>query len=150
MGLVNLTGRLLFAFLFLSSGAQKLSSFNLSNGGPTMEFMAPKLDTAIGSLQRILGQSLDIPKAWYVYALGVAIFLELAGGVLFVLGSNLGAWLLMAFLGVVTPVMHNWWDLKEGSEEQITDMVQFFKNVALLGSLLIFVSARSSPKYKLA
>lgn len=33
---------------------------------------------------------------------------------------------------------------------QITDMVQFFKNVALLGSLLIFVSARSSPKYKLA
>lgn len=34
-------------------------------------------------------------QAWYVYALGVAIFLELAGGVLFVLGSNLGAWLLV-------------------------------------------------------
>lgn len=25
----------------------------------------------------------------------------------------------MAFLGVVTPVMHNWWDMKEGSEDQV-------------------------------
>lgn len=93
--------------------------------------------------------------------------------------------------------MHNFWDMKDGSEEQvrihindaegcwqaehearsdsctarahvhsssyscfgldacrcalqIADMVQFFKNVALLGSLLIFVSARSGPKFKLA
>lgn len=34
-------------------------------------------------------------QAFYVYALGAAIFLELAGGVLFVLGSRLGAFLLV-------------------------------------------------------
>lgn len=142
MGLINLTGRLLFAFLFLSSGAQKLSTFNLSNGGPTMEFMAPKMDVAVQHIEKLIGHSLNVPKAFYVYALGASIFAELAGGVLFVLGSGLGAYLLITFLSVVTPIMHPFWDMKDGSEEQIADMVQFFKNVALLGSLLIFVSAR--------
>jgi uncharacterized membrane protein YphA (DoxX/SURF4 family) len=149
MGLVNVTGRLLFAFLFLSSGAQKLSTFNLSTGGPTMDFMAPKLDQALAGIEKFAGQSLNVPKSFYVYALGAAIFLELAGGVLFVLGSRLGAWLLILFLASVTPVMHNFWDLKEGSEEQITDMIQFFKNLALFGALLIFVSTRQT-RIKLA
>jgi hypothetical protein len=34
-------------------------------------------------------------QAFYVYALGASIFAELAGGVLFVLGSGLGAYLLV-------------------------------------------------------
>ena len=120
-------------------------------------------------------------------ALGVAIFLELAGGVLFVLGSNLGSCFLVGsppiskprvkppavetpslktpmtgspvrhqrcgsisptvtasrhnpscvqenddygaslcaqatFLLLVTPIMHNFWTLKEGSQEQLVDM----------------------------
>ena len=55
--------RLLFAFLFLSSGAQKLSTFNLSNGGPTMEFMAPKMDVAVQHIEKLIGQSLNVPKA---------------------------------------------------------------------------------------
>jgi HR-like lesion-inducing len=54
--------RLLFAFLFLSSGAQKLSTFNLSDGGPTMEFMAPKMDIAVQHIERLIGQSLNVPK----------------------------------------------------------------------------------------
>lgn len=54
--------RLLFAFLFLSSGAQKLSTFNLSNGGPTMEFMAPKMDVAVQHIEKLIGQSLNVPK----------------------------------------------------------------------------------------
>jgi len=44
------------------SGAQKLSTFNLSTGGPTMEFMAPKLDQALASIEKFVGQSLDVPK----------------------------------------------------------------------------------------
>ncbi len=39
MGAMSLVGRLLVAFLFLSSAAQKLSTFNLSDGGPTMDLM---------------------------------------------------------------------------------------------------------------
>lgn len=39
MGAVPLVGRLLVAVLFLSSAAQKLSTFNLSDGGPTMDLM---------------------------------------------------------------------------------------------------------------
>jgi len=39
MGAVPLVGRLLVAVLFLSSAAQKLSTFNFSDGGPTMDLM---------------------------------------------------------------------------------------------------------------
>lgn len=45
MGSVAFIGRLMVAFLFLTSGAQKLSSFNLSDGGPTMDLMVRRLLT---------------------------------------------------------------------------------------------------------
>jgi uncharacterized membrane protein YphA (DoxX/SURF4 family) len=39
MGAVALLGRLMVALIFLTSGAQKLTSFSLSDGGPTMDIM---------------------------------------------------------------------------------------------------------------
>lgn len=146
-----------------------------------------------------------------MYALGATIFLELAGGVLFVLGSRLGAFLLVRsffsavycsacvvcaacgaagadglcagtcdpkmwgsicrgigiaccgihpkshpehllyapqilFLVAVTPVMHNFWDLKDGSEEQVSSICMPLSqseclptdsgNVAVMGAAL--------------
>ena len=34
----------------------------MSTGGPTMEFMAPKLDQAVQAVEALLGQSLNMPK----------------------------------------------------------------------------------------
>lgn len=48
----------------MRSGAQKLSTFNLSTGGPTLDFLAPKLDIAIASIEKFVGQSFDVPKVW--------------------------------------------------------------------------------------
>jgi len=149
MGNLALLGRLLFAFLFLSSGAQKLASFNLEKGGPTMEFMAPKLDEFFAGVRSLTGVHFDVPQEIYVYLLGIAIFLELAGGILFVLGSKLGATLLALFLLAVTPIMHNFWTMPENSQEQLTDMIMFFKNLALLGATFFFIGA-SPTKLKRA
>mmetsp|Transcript_17159 Transcript_17159/g.51342 ORF Transcript_17159/g.51342 Transcript_17159/m.51342 type:complete len:150 (+) Transcript_17159:243-692(+) len=149
MGAVPLVGRLLVAVLFLSSAAQKLSTFNFSDGGPTMDLMAPKLDKFISSVEHFTGQTLHVPREAYVYALGIAIGLELAGGILFILGSQLGALMLIAFLGLVTPIMHDFWNQKEGSEAQITEMIQAFKNLALLGALLVIASTPRRARMKL-
>ena len=55
-----------WVFQTTRSGAQKLSTFNLSTGGPTMEFMAPKLDQAVASVEHLVGQSLDVPKVGHI------------------------------------------------------------------------------------
>lgn len=47
MASVAFIGRLMVAFLFLSSGAQKLSSFNLSDGGPTMDLMVRRFSIKV-------------------------------------------------------------------------------------------------------
>ena len=53
-------GRVLFAFLFISSRFQKLTSFNLQNGGPVMGGMAPKMDNFLKTLDHVAGVQLPI------------------------------------------------------------------------------------------
>ena len=62
---VAFVGRVLFAFLFISSGFQKLTSFNLSNGGPVMSGMAPKMDNFLKTLDQVAGVKLPIPQVSY-------------------------------------------------------------------------------------
>ena len=59
---IAFVGRVLFAFLFLSSGFQKLTSFNLSTGGPVMTGMAPKMDTFLRTLDQVAGVQLPLPQ----------------------------------------------------------------------------------------
>ncbi|GAB4820319.1 hypothetical protein N2152v2_007365 [Parachlorella kessleri] len=87
-------GRLLFVFIFLSSGLQKLQSFDIVTGGPTMAVMEPKLDTFLQRVNHWAGTSLPITKAMYPYALLASIALELGGGLLFLLNRRFGAVLL--------------------------------------------------------
>ena len=119
-GFVAFVGRVLFAFLFLSSGFQKLTSFNPSDGGPVMDGMTPKMDNFLKTMDHVAGIQLPIPQVsdlWsgrvthstqpskckslimqgsYKFMLAFAIFLELAGGLLFILNSTWGAVLLVS------------------------------------------------------
>lgn len=53
-------GRVLFAFLFISSGFQKLASFNFSDGGPVMSAMAPKMNNFLSSIDTSFGVKLPV------------------------------------------------------------------------------------------
>ena len=44
------------------SGAQKLASFRLPSGGPTMDMMAPKMDEFLNSVSSLSGLDLHVPK----------------------------------------------------------------------------------------
>lgn len=98
--------------------------------------------------------------------LAFAIFLELAGGLLFIFNSTWGAVLLVSayrasvsghckslshavpcnvqswFMIAVTPVMHNFWDEQENSPGRLNETINFFK-VCLL-CCLSFCDAQSA------
>jgi uncharacterized membrane protein YphA (DoxX/SURF4 family) len=75
-----------------------------------------------------------------VAATGVAL---LIGGASFLLGikPKVGALSIAGFLAGVSPVMHNFWK-SENPEQRMHDMVDFSKNMALLGAAMALMTVR--------
>lgn len=73
-----------------------------------------------------------------VMASGAAL---IVGGASLLLGvkPKLGAAAIAGFLAGVSPVMHNFWEQTDPQQRQ-TEMIQFSKNMALLGSSLALMS----------
>ena len=81
--------------------------------------------------------SKGVPAARFgVIASGIMLLL---GGLGIILGVYpiIAAGTLAVFLALVTPVMHDFWAAPE--EEQQNEMVNFIKNVELLGASLVFL-----------
>ncbi len=70
-------------------------------------------------------------------AVGVSGAMLLLGGASVLLGvkPKYGALLILAFLSAVSPVMHDFWNIEEPNQK-MNDMVNFSKNLALLGGAL--------------
>ena len=64
-------------------------------------------------------------------------------GVLLGVFPTLAAGAVVLFLLVTTPLMHDFWAAPE--EEQMTEMTQFLKNVALFGAAVGFLAISGSP-----
>lgn len=120
-----LIGRILIAAIFVTGGIAKLT------------------DTAgtVGYME-----SAGVP---YAYPLAIlAGIVEIVGGLSLVFGvvARLGALLLVLYLIPVTLVMHAFWNL-EGADYQM-QMVQFMKNLAIMGGLLT-VFAFGASRYSI-
>jgi uncharacterized membrane protein YphA (DoxX/SURF4 family) len=113
-----LVGRILFGGYFLYNGLNHLmntaamAQYAASRGVP-----APEL--------AVLGSGLLI----------------LLGGATILLGflPRAGALLIAIFLVGVTPVMHDFWTVSDPAA-RLSEMVNFTKNLALLGSTLLFAA----------
>ena len=82
-------------------------------------------------------ESKGVPAARFgVIASGILLLL---GGLGIILGVYpiVAAGMLAVFFVLVTPVMHDFWAAPE--EEQQNEMVNFIKNVELLGASLVFL-----------
>jgi len=80
-------------------------------------------------------QTKNVPLADAVVATtGVVL---MAGGASILLGvkPKLGTAAIAGFLAGVSPVMHNFWSVEEPSQ-RMNEMINFSKNMALLGSAL--------------
>ncbi|HKD79955.1 MAG TPA: DoxX family protein [Candidatus Angelobacter sp.] len=109
-----LIGRLVFGGFFLINGVKHLKERKSYTG---------------------YAQSKNVPLAEAaVAATGVAL---IAGGTSILLGikPKIGAATIAAFLGGVSPVMHDFWRI-EDPQQRMHETINFTKNLALLGGAL--------------
>jgi putative oxidoreductase len=120
-GAVVVSGRLLFALIFLMAGANHFSR-------QTIGFAAS---------QGVPLASLAVPLS------GV---LAIVGGLSILLGYRvkLGAWLIVVFLVPVTLMMHKFWTVQDPMMAQI-QMIMFMKNLAMLGGALLISQFGAGP-----
>lgn len=119
-------GRLLLSLIFLLSGFRKLTDFS-----GTIGYMKPNVPFENETLLSAL--------------LVIAIVLELAGGLMLASGwkAKWGAGLLILFLIPTTLLMHDFWNFPQA--EQQAQMINFMKNVALIGAMLFVTSVGAGP-----
>jgi putative oxidoreductase len=117
-----LLGRICLSAIFLLSGFNKIANWEQTAG-----YM----------------QSKEMPLV--PLFLAGAIVLEVVGGLSVLLGykARIGALLLLVFLIPATLIFHNFWALT-GQEQQL-QMIQFLKNVAIAGGLLLMLGFGAGP-----
>ncbi len=115
-------GRVLIALIFIISGIGKLA-----NWSGTASFMAAK----------------GLPLVPLLLA--VTVIVELVGGILVAIGyrTDLSALSLFIYLVPVTLIFHDFWNYR-GLEAQM-QLVNFLKNLAIMGGLLTVAASSPSP-----
>lgn len=119
---VPTAGRVLMSVIFLLSGVMKFANWQQYLG--TME-------------------SKGMPMPAVLLAAAAAV--EIAGGLSLLLGcfSRIGALMLFLFLIPTTLVFHNFWAYS--GEAQMQQMVNFLKNLTIMGGLLLIVGYGAGP-----
>jgi putative oxidoreductase len=115
----NVIGRIMLSFIFLSSAlGNKIPNFN-----QVTDYM----------------KSEGVPAASFMLA-GAIVFL-LLGSISVILGfkARYGAGLLLVFLLLATYFFHDFWTIADAAARQM-QMIQFMKNMALTGALLLIIS----------
>ena len=118
---LNITGRILFALIFLVSG---FNHFSLV----TIDYAA----------------SQGVPMA----AISVPFFgvIAIVGAVSIMVGypGRIGALLIIVFLVPVTVFMHRFWSVSDPTMHQ-TQFINFIKNLALLGGAIMLLVRGTEP-----
>ena len=120
-GAVVFAGRLLFSFIFIFGALNNFSHQSI----------------AYAAAQGVPLASIAVPLSG---------LLALAGGLSILLGyhARFGAWLVVLFLVGVTPMMHNFWVVKDPMMAQM-QMIMFLKNLSMLGGALLISQFGTGP-----
>ncbi|KAI3459471.1 hypothetical protein Pfo_016134 [Paulownia fortunei] len=145
MGFFSFLGRVLFASIFILSAWQMFNEFG-EDGGPAAKEWAPKLALVKKSIDGIIGKNnLHIDARTLVAA---CISLQGLGGLLFVLGSSFGAFLLVFYLISTTPLLYDFYNYNVGESDFFRLLHEFLQCAALVGALLFFHGMKNSISRK--
>ena len=123
-GLVTVLGRIMLSTIFLMSAVgNKIPNFN----------------TVAGYME---SEGVPLPR---VMLAGAIVFL-IVGGWSVILGfkARWGAGMLLVFLILATFFFHDFWTFAEAQRQQ-TETIQFMKNLALMGAMLLIIGNGSGP-----
>jgi putative oxidoreductase len=114
---LSLIGRLLLAALFLPAGISKIGGFS-------------------GTVGYIASAGLPLPEL----GAAIAIVVEVGGALALILGygTRWAALGLALFTLVATVIFHNFWAVP--AEQMMVQQLMFFKNVAVVGGLLVLAA----------
>jgi putative oxidoreductase len=116
-------GRLLFGGFFLYGGIHHFQQLKgLSRYAGAKHVPNPDIAVAVSGAALVLGEA----------------------SLLLGIKPKAGAAAVAAFLGAISPVMHDFWNQQDPQQKQ-TEMVNFTKNLALLGAALTLMSVEQ-PK----
>jgi putative oxidoreductase len=115
--MVPLFGRILLSLVFIWGGVGKITGFSFEQ-----ELVAAK--------------HLPVPAV----ALGIALLVELVGGLAILTGiyTRFTAWIVFLYMIPTTFLFHNFWAVQ--GADRIDTMVHFEKNVAIMGGLLLLAA----------
>lgn len=134
-------GRVLFASLFILSAWQMFNEFD-DTGGPFAKELIPKLTVLSRNLSSNLG--VEIPDISVRPVIASIIFLKGVGGILFVLGSTFGSYLLLFYLGISTPILYDFYNYRPNNPVYNLLLNDFIQHTALFGALLFFIGLKHS------
>ncbi|WCJ23981.1 HR-like lesion-inducing protein-related [Euphorbia peplus] len=139
MAFVSLVGRALFASVFILSALQEFNEFG-TDGGPAAKSLKPKFNVFSGHVSTHTG--FQLPPFELKVAVAAAIALKGVGGLLFIIGSSLGAYLLLLHQAIATPILYDFYNHEGDQKNQL--FIKFTQNLALFGALLFFVGMKNS------
>ncbi|KAH9575020.1 hypothetical protein CY35_01G090300 [Sphagnum magellanicum] len=144
MGFLSFIGRVAFSAIFILAAWQKIQDFG-QNGGAALQALDPKFELFRKNVNEMFNINFSLPQDVETkHLLMAAIVLEGLGGLLFTLGSSLGAYLLLIFLAAVTPIMHDFYNFDLASPDYLYQFNSFLKNLSLFGALLFFLGMKNS------
>ncbi|KAG4916163.1 hypothetical protein JHK87_053720 [Glycine soja] len=170
MAFSSFLGRVLFASVFILSAYQEFNAYGV-DGGPTAKALRPKFDAFAHQVHSKAG--FQLPDIDMKILVAGAIALKGLGGILFILGSSFGAFLLLLHQMIATPILYDFYYYDSEDKEFIQLFIKFtqvravgklklevlsqrffvaivyrilysLQNMALFGALLFFIGMKNS------
>ncbi|GMJ09930.1 hypothetical protein like AT1G04340 [Hibiscus trionum] len=141
MGFASFVGRVFFASIFLLSAWQMFNEFGV-DGGPAAKELIPKLDLAKKHISSQL--HVDFPDIEVKQLVSAAIALKGLGAILFVFGHGFGAFLLIVYLLVSTPLLYDFYNYRPEDPQYTALLSDFLQCVAQCGALFFFWGMKGS------
>jgi uncharacterized membrane protein YphA (DoxX/SURF4 family) len=134
-------GRILFALLFIFSGASKFFDIGSTAGIIETKVGIPEFATAYASqIEPAVGMTPFRLLAFIAAGVEVVCGLMIA----FNLGARFFAVILVVFVALATFYVHDFWNQGAGNE-RLENIIHVMKNISIIGALLMIIGYRPLP-----
>ncbi|XVF28641.1 hypothetical protein REPUB_Repub15cG0047400 [Reevesia pubescens] len=141
MALVAFVGRVLFASVFILSAWQEFNEFGV-DGGTAAKSLKPKFNVFSKHVSSQTG--VQVPEFDIKFLVAAAVAFKGVGGIFFIFGSTIGAYLLVLQQLILTPVLYDFYNYDTEKKEFGLLFTKFSQNLALLGALFFFIGMNNS------
>lgn len=86
----------------------------------------------------------QVPEIKIAHLVAATIALKGIGGILFIFGTSLGAYLLLLHQMIASPILYDFYNYDNEEKEFTQLFIKFTQNMALFGALLFFIGMKNS------